>query len=749
MYRNNNLKTSIFNRMRRVLLISVALILSLRISGQTLPANSGEELNFFNEDLSFEERASSLVQQLTLEEKISQMLDTSPAIPRLHIGPYNWWNETLHGVARSKDTVTVFPQAIALAAGFDREALLTMGDICATEARAVHNESNRKGEFGVKYKGLTFWTPNINIFRDPRWGRGQETYGEDPYLTSELGVAIVKGLQGDNPKYLKTSACAKHFAIHSGPESTRHTFDVDVSDYDLWNTYLPAFEALIKESDVSSVMCAYNRYQGEPCCGNKKLMIDILREKWGFTGYVTSDCGAIIDFWETHKTHETEQHAAARAVEMGTDLECGRFWQKNWTYKSLTEAIDKGFIDEEKLNESVTRLFVTRLRLGMFDQKESVPFNNIPYSILNAPEHAEHALKMARQSMVLLKNSGVLPLSRDVKKIAIVGPNADKKKVLLGNYNGIPKEIVTPLVGMTREFGDKSDIIFDAGVGYVKPIEGKSILSVTEKVEDADVIIFVGGISSAFEGEDGDTGEIEGFYRGDRTTIALPKVQTEMMKALKATGKPLIFVNMSGSAMGMEWESENADAIIQAWYGGQSAGTAIADIISGKYNPSGRLPLTFYKNDSDLPDFSDYNMKNRTYRFFEGTPQYEFGFGLSYTTFQYSRLKIKEGASSESPFTVEVDVKNRGRVAGDEVVQLYLTKEDRGEVEPIKTLKEFKRIYLTPGEKRTVSFELTPSELRSYTDLGDKETAVGEYTIHIGGGQPSKSSGSVSKSINF
>jgi len=708
-----------------------------------------EKPPFEDSSLTFEERVDDLVSRLTLKEKVDQMKDVAPAIPRLGIPAYNWWNETLHGVARSKDTVTVFPQAIALAAGFDRQAVLNMGEICATEARAIYNQALRDGENDQRYKGLTFWTPNINIFRDPRWGRGQETYGEDPFLTGQLGMAIVKGLQGDDTKYMKTSACAKHFAVHSGPEPSRHTFDVDVSEYDLWNTYLPAFEDLVVDAKVSSVMCAYNRYQGTPCCGDKKLMVDILRNKWEFTGYVTSDCGAITDFWKNHKTSEDEMHASADAVEMGTDLECGEFWDKHWTYDSLGEAVKNELIDEEKLNTSVKRLFMTRMKLGMFDDKESVSFNSIPYSILNDPEHAAHALKMARQSMVLLKNNGVLPLKKNIKTIAVVGPNADNKKMLLGNYNGIPNEIITALTGIKQKLGDDVEVIYDQGVDYTKLLEGKIIASVSQKVKDAAVIVFVGGISPSLEGEEGEAGGQEGFYKGDRTTIALPKVQTEMMKALKLTGKPLVYINMSGSAMGMEWEAENADAIIQAWYGGQSAGTAIADVLFGDYNPSGRLPITFYKNDADLPDFSDYSMENRTYRYFKGEAQFAFGFGLSYTSFEYNNLKVPEKLSLKQPFTVQVEVENTGEMAGDEVVQIYVSKVGNSEEDAIRTLKEFKRIYLKAGEKKVVSIALNAIDLGGYTEQGEKYTAPGKYIISVGGGQPSERAGFTGKSVQI
>jgi len=715
--------------MKRLLLFLFPLLFSCNHNPAKYP--------FLDERLSFEKRAEDIVSRLILEEKVSQMMENAPAISRLGIPAYNWWNETLHGVARSKDTVTVFPQAIALAANFDRDAVKLMGEICAEEARAIYNQAIKEQKYGERYKGLTFWTPNINIFRDPRWGRGQETYGEDPYLTGQIGMAIVKGLQGDDPKYLKTSSCAKHYAIHSGPESTRHTFDVNVSDYDLWNTYLPAFRDLVVDAKVSSVMCAYNRFRGEPACGNHLLMVDILRNKWGFKGYVTSDCGAVTDFWKTHKVDVDSKSASARAVDKGTDLECGEFWNNQWNYISLTEAVRSGLIDEKKLDESVKRLFLTRMKLGMFDS--NVSFDQIPYTKLNDPAHKEHALKMARQSMVLLKNNGVLPLSKNLKSIAVIGPNADNKEVLLGNYNGIPQELVTVFAGIKRKLVPEIEVIYDQGVNYTQLIENKNIAEVVKKAALADVIIFAGGINSNLEGEEGDAGkeEVEGFYKGDRTTIALPRVQTELMTALKSTGKPVVFVNMSGSAMGMEWEAENVDAILQAWYGGQSAGRAIADVLFGDYNPSGRLPVTFYKNDNDLPDFSDYRMTNRTYRYFTGKPLYEFGYGLSYTRFNYKNLSVPGKAKSDQKIIVSVEVLNRGQVSGEEIVQLYVSGIGIENGEPARSLKGFQRVNINPGEKKVISFEMDVLDMGGYDLHGNKMIRPGRYLISIGGGQPS------------
>jgi beta-glucosidase len=665
------------------------------------------------------------------------MIEQSPAIERLGIPAYNWWNETLHGVARSGDTVTVFPQAIAMAANFDRAAIQKMGEISSDEARAIYNELTQKGKFGVKYKGLTFWTPNINIFRDPRWGRGQETYGEDPYLTGQLGMAIVKGLQGNDPKYLKTSACAKHFAVHSGPETERHTIDINISQSDLWNTYLPAFRDLVVDAKVSSVMCAYNRYSGKPCCGSETLMMQILRKQWGFKGYVTSDCGAINDFWVNHKTEPDAKNAAAKAVINGTDLECGEDWSKLlWSYPMLKDAVKEGLIQESKLDESVKRLYMIRFRLGMFDADEKVPFSKIPYSNLNNPVHKQHALDMARQSIVLLKNNKLLPLSKSIKTIAIIGPNADNKNVQLGNYNGIPQEIITARQGIKNKLGGNVKVIYNAGVNYTKLLDGKSIESVAGEASKADVIIFVGGISPQLEGEEGDAGKVptEGFNGGDRTTIALPNIQTKLMKALKTTGKPVVFVNMSGSAMGMEWEAENVDGILQAWYGGQSAGTAIADVLFGDYNPSGRLPITFYKNDTDLPDFTDYSMANRTYRYFSGKPRFAFGFGLSYSTFRYEKASTEKNVYKSSDIVkLSFSLTNTGKMHGAEVTQVYIKEINAPANRPIKELKGFKKVFLKADETQKVVIELPIKEWSYYNEATQsQEVKTGEYEILLG-----------------
>lgn len=695
-----------------------------------------QEYVFQNSSLPIETRVNDLLSLLTLEEKVLQMMENAPGIERLGIPAYNWWNEALHGVARSSDTVTVFPQAIAMAANFDAEAMERMGSIVSDEARAIYHQTLREGIYGKQYKGLTFWTPNINIFRDPRWGRGQETYGEDPYLTGQLGIAIVRGLQGNHPSYLKTSACAKHFAVHSGPETGRHSFDVSVSDYDLWNTYLPAFRDLVVIAKVTSVMCAYNRFQGAPCCGHENLMINILRDKWNFEGYVTSDCGAINDFWAYHKTHADAKEASAAAVMSGSDLECGEYWNDLWSYRNLADAIKEGLLDEAKLDESVKRLFTIRFKLGMFDPDEIVPYAAIPTEVINHPDHFDHALKMARQSMVLLKNNGVLPLSKSIKRIAVIGPNADSPMVLLGNYNGIPQRIVTPKQGIKDILGDDTEVIYHKGCDYTRPFEDTSGSDAwISTLSNVDAIIFAGGISPFLEGEEGDAGKekLEGFIGGDRTTINLPKVQTALMKQLKQLGKPLIFVNMSSSAMGMLWESQNADAIIQAWYGGQSGGTAIAEVLFGDYNPSGRLPLTFYQSDSDLPHFEDYSMENRTYRYFNGVPLYAFGHGLSYSSFQYSSLKIPSKLNdNKSVIPVKFTIKNTSKTDGSEVVQLYVTNLTKTENVAIKELKHFQRVNLKAGESKTLELELDASLLGYFDDNGQLLAPSGKYEIQIG-----------------
>lgn len=697
---------------------------------------------FRDSNLPVDQRVENLLKQLTVEEKVAMMVHTSPAIERLGIPAYNWWNEALHGVARSSYKTTVFPQAIGMAATFDPAALKLTASMISDEARAIyHKELNEKGATTI-YHGLTFWTPNINIFRDPRWGRGQETYGEDPYLSGLMGSAMVDGLQGDDPRYLKSSACAKHFAVHSGPEHNRHSFNAKVSDYDLWDTYLPAFRTLVKDAGVSSVMCAYNRLDGQPCCASDKLLRAILTNEWGFRGYVVSDCWAVNDFFKYHKSHPDSPTSVADAVNHGTDLECGN------DYPSLIEAMKRGLITEEQIDISVRRILAIQMRLGMFDKPEEVPYASIPYSEVECDEHRAQAEVMARQSMVLLKNN-ILPLNpARMKRVALIGPNADNGETQLGNYNGHPTENITVLGALQREKG--VEIIHAKACEFVAPIKEFDIRSYVEKIKNVDVIIFVGGISARLEGEAGDAGNdmVDGFAGGDRSSIMLPKIQTEIMKELRKTGKPLIFVNMSGSAMAFNWEAENADAVIQAWYGGQAAGSAIMDLIFGRYNPSGRLPLTFYRSESDLPDFEDYSMANRTYRYFDGEVLYPFGYGLSFSKFEYGKMNVPQTMKIGDQLRVSVEVANRGRVAGEEVVQLYVSHRPAIDPAPIAALRAVRRVTLAPGERKVVEFTLSTKEL-SYVDKdGARTMAPGhDMTISIGGRSPGADAAKFGKNV--
>ena len=693
-------------------------------------AQSPSSLPYRDTTLSMAARISDLIGRMTLEEKVSQMMNRSPAIDRLGVPAYNWWNEGLHGVARSGMHATVFPQAIGNAATFDKEALYDMATMISTEARAIHNEYLRQGKRDI-YEGLTFWSPNINIFRDPRWGRGQETYGEDPYLTGQMGMALVKGFQGDDPKYLKITACAKHFAVHSGPESSRHTFDVKVSPYDLNDTYLPAFRTLVVDAKVASVMCAYNAYGGQPCCGNDLLMTDILYNKWKFRGYVTSDCGAIDDFYRGHKTSPDAESASSDAVMHGDDIECGS------SYRSLVAAVKGGLLPESRIDTALSHLLEIRFRLGMFDPPSSVPYDSISMSQVESLPHQEQALRMARESIVLLKNQGnTLPLSKSIHKIAVLGPNADNAVTILGNYNGFPSKSVTILQGIRDKVGDGVQVYYAKGPDYVSdtPAYNPQIL---DSVRDADVIVFVGGISPSLEGEEMPI-KIDGFSGGDRTSIALPRVQTEFMKALQATGKPVVFVMMTGSALSVEWENAHLPAILNAWYGGQSIGTAVADVLFGDYNPAGRLPVTFYRSVDQLPAFTDYKMEGRTYRYFKGDPLYAFGYGLSYTNFRYTNIETVPSVAIGGPVDVSVDVTNTGAREGDEVVELYLRHPGVQGRTPLHALDGFERIHLSPGEKKTVHFTLSSRQLSVVKENGDRVEQPGKLEIYLGGEQPSE-----------
>jgi beta-glucosidase len=676
---------------------------------------------------SFSIRAQDLISQMTLDEKISQLMHNAPPIERLGIPAYNWWNECLHGVARA-GIATVFPQAIGLAATWNVPLIQRVASVIADEARAKHHEAVRQNNY-AQYTGLTMWSPNINIFRDPRWGRGQETYGEDPFLTARLGVAFVQGLQGEDLTYLKVVATAKHFAVHSGPEDIRAQFDVHPSARDLWETYLPAFEALVTEGKVASVMGAYNRLYGEPACASQLLMQTILRDKWGFDGYYVSDCGAVYNIYMFHKTVATAAEAAALAVNVGCDLECGD------TYKALAEAVQQGLVDEATLDRALVRAFTARLRLGMFDDPQTVAYAQIPYAVNDAPEHRALALQVAQESLVLLKNADdFLPLSDTPRKIAVIGPNAHNHDVLLGNYNGTPSQSVTPYEGIKNR-ATHSDVQYVTGCGLFSHDQTEFDQALV-LAQQSDLIIFVGGLSQALEGEEG---QVEGLpeglkTKGDRTTLDLPDAQENLLQALHALGKPIVLVLLNGSAVAINWAQQHVHAILEAWYPGQEGGTAIASALLGDYNPGGKLPVTFYQSVNDLPAFDDYAMRGRTYRYFTGEPLYPFGYGLSYTRFEYRQLVLSASSvSADEHLTVQVDVSNVGERAGDEVVQVYIRAENDGY--PLRQLVAFQRVHLAPHSTQTVSLHISANQLMRVNDDGTRHLASGRFHLSVGGGQ--------------
>ncbi len=853
----------------------------------TTGAMAEEAKPWLDPSASFETRAAALVSQMTLEEKAAQMQNAAPAIERLGVPAYDWWNEGLHGVARAGQA-TVFPQAIGLAATFDVPLMGQVASTISDEARAKHHQFLREGSH-ARYQGLTYWSPNVNIFRDPRWGRGQETYGEDPYLTARMGVAFVQGLQGDDPVYRKLDATAKHLAVHSGPEADRHHFDARPSKRDLYDTYLPAFEALVKEGDVDAVMGAYNRVYGESASASQFLLRDLLRRDWGFKGYVVSDCWAIVDVWKHHRIVESREQAAALAVKNGTELECGQ------EYATLPAAVRQGLISEAEIDAAVTRLFTARMRLGMFDPPERVRWARIPASVNQAPAHDALALKAAQESLVLLKNDGVLPLSRELKRIAVVGPTADDTMALLGNYFGTPAAPVTvlqgirdaakgievryargvdlvegrddpgatPLIeaaflrpsadsperGLRGEYfrtpdlsGTPALVRTDAQIGFrwdrgsptdnllargeaapgqgipsdgfsirwsgqlLPPVtgryrieaaaddgfrlyvDGKRVLdrwtnndrlhadgveldlqagqaydvtleyydaerdaavrlgwrmpgakppfeAALDAARDADVVVFVGGLTGDVEGEEM-TVNYPGFAGGDRTDLRLPATQRALLEALQATGKPVVLVLTSGSALAVDWAQQNLPAILMSWYPGQRGGTAVGQALFGDVNPGGRLPVTFYKAEQAMPAFDDYTMEGRTYRYFRGTPLYPFGHGLSYTRFDYQKLRVDaRRIPADGRLNVQVEVANTGKVAGDEVVQLYVRRMQAEAGDSQQELRGFQRIHLAPGERRTLTFELEAQQaLRSYDeDRGAYAVPAGRYEVRVGG----------------
>ncbi|MDP9047897.1 MAG: glycoside hydrolase family 3 C-terminal domain-containing protein [Bacteroidota bacterium] len=676
-----------------------------------------------------DERVNDLVSKLTLDEKVRQMMNSSPAIPRLKIPAYDWWNEALHGVARS-GVATVFPQAIAFGASFDDKLIHQVSTAISDEARAMYNAA-QADDYHQRFGGLTFWTPNINIFRDPRWGRGQETYGEDPFLTGTIGVAFVKGMQGDDPNHLKVAACAKHFAVHSGPEKLRHTFNAEASPKDLRETYLPAFKALV-DAKVEAVMCAYNRTNNEPCCGSNLLLTDILRDEWGFKGHVVTDCGAIGDFYMGHHVVPGQPEAVALAVKHGVDLNCGD------EYSALVEAVKKGLITEKEIDAALATLLRTRFKLGMFDPKGSSPYDHIPESVINSAEHRQLAKQVALESIVMVKNNGVLPLRNDLPKYYITGPNAANLDALIGNYYGVNPQMTTILEGLASGISHASQMQFKPGI-LLDRANANPIDWTTGDAKASNVTFVAMGINGLLEGEEGES--IASPNAGDRLDYNLPKNQIDFLKRLRAGNKnKIVAIVTGGSPMNLAEVQELADAVLLVWYPGEEGGHAIADIIFGKVSPSGRIPVTFPKSFDQLPPYTDYSMKGRTYRYMTAEPLYPFGFGLSYTSFSYSGIKLSANRVKKNvPVTAEATVTNTGKMEAEEVVELYVTDPQTGN-NPLFSLKGFKRVMLKPGESKTVEFSLTPSVLQSISDEGKAVQPTGDYHIYIGGSLPTKRS---------
>ena len=711
-------------KLNKILTGPALLALSLAAHGQQAPASL-----FRDTKQPLNARLNDLIKQLSLEEKAQQMLDQSPAIPRLGIPAYSWWNEALHGVGRSAPA-TVFPQAIGLGATFDDDLALREATAISDEARAVYNAAIAKNHY-VKYGGLTFWTPNINIFRDPRWGRGQETYGEDPTLTSRLGVAFVKGLQGPDPKYLKVAACAKHYAVHSGPEKLRHEFNAEVSPQDLRETYLPAFKALVKDANVEAVMCAYNATNGEPCCGHEFLLSQGLRKEWGFRGHVVSDCGALDDLYEGHKAVKTKTEAAALALSRGVDLNCGD------TYTKLPEAVRQGLLKETQVDSALAILLRTRFKLGLFDGPNATPYDKLGPEVVNSAAHRALAKEVALKSMVLLKNNGVLPLRNDLGKYYVTGPNATSVEALLGNYYGVNAQMSTVLEGVVGAVQPGSQVEYKPGIlldrNNINPIDWT-----TGDAKTSNAIIVVMGITGLLEGEEGES--IASAHAGDRLDYNLPQNQIDFLKKLRQGSKtPIIAVVTGGSPMNLSEVHELADAVLLTWYPGEEGGNAVADLIFGKVSPSGRLPVTFPKSLDQLPAYENYNMAGRTYRYLTAEPMYPFGYGLSYAKFTYPSLKLASTKIAKNrAVEITATVTNSGKVEGEEVVQLYLTHPPKaGTQTPLFALKNFRRVKLAPGASTTVTFTLTPEMLALVNAQGQTVNAAGPVKVWVGGSLPS------------
>ena len=671
-------------------------------------------------------KAKALVAQMTVEEKASQLKYDAPAIERLGVPAYNWWNEALHGVARA-GTATMFPQPVAMAAMFDEDAMQKIGDVVSTEARAKYNEAVKHGDHDI-YKGLTFWSPNINLFRDPRWGRGQETYSEDPYLTARLGVAYIKGLQGDG-EYLKVAACAKHFAVHSGPEALRHEFDAEVSRKDLWETYLPAFEAAVKEGGVESVMGAYNRTLGEPCCGSDLLMRKILRGKWGFEGHYVSDCWAIADFHNHHHITATAPESAALALKMGCDVNCGN------TYLHLLQALEAGLITENDITAAAERLFTTRFLLGEFD--ENCAYNAIPYETVECPEHLALSEEAARRSVVLLKNDGLLPLNLEkIRTIGVIGPNANDRMALIGNYHGTASRYITVLEGIQDYVGDRARVLYAEGChlyrdrveGLAQP--GDRLAEAQTVAEHSDVVVLVVGLNENLEGEEMHESNAGG--SGDKADLLLPAPQRKLLEVVAGTGKPVVLVNMTGSAMDLRFADAHFSAVVQGWYPGARGGKAIAELLFGKYSPSGKLPVTFYNSADDLPAFTDYAMENRTYRYFKGDVLYPFGFGLT-----YGRTAVTAAAAekAEGGWRVTASLEHSGAAGGD-VVEVYIRDNESKFAVRNHSLCAFKPVSFSGDETETVELFVPDRALEIVDDSGERRVDSRSFTLYVGVSQP-------------
>lgn len=701
----------------------------LILSGAFCSSVSAQQFPYQDPTKPVAERVADLVSRMTLQEKAYQMMNSAPGIERLGLLPFEWWNEALHGVART-GRATVFPQNIGLAATFDENLIKRIGEAISDEAWAKFNVAQRIQNYG-KYSGLTFYAPNINIFRDPRWGRGQETYGEDPYLTSRMGIAYVQGMQGNDPHFLKTAACAKHYVVHSGPEASRHSFDAEPPMKDFMETYTPAFEALVKEGKVQSVMCAYNRTFGKPCCGSSFLLSELLRKRWGFQGYITTDCDAITNFYKYHGAAKDEVEACALAIKSGVDLDCGD------EFRSLPEAVKRGLVTEKEIDQALSKLLTTRFQLGLLDPVNNNPYSKIGEEAIGCKKHIDLAYEAAAKSIVLLQNkNNLLPLKKDIKSIFVTGSYAASQDVLMGNYNGVSDHLTTILEAVVGKVSAGTSVLYREGVEPSATNQNQRNYAFGEG-KYSDVIIGVFGISGVFEGEEGES--TASTTLGDRPDLGLPANQLDFLRKVKErTHKPIVLVLTGGSPVCTPELSEIADAILFVWYPGQEGGRAVADAIFGDVNPSGRLSITFPKSASQLPAFDDYSMVGRTYRYMTQEPLYPFGFGLSYTSFAYNDIKVdKSKIKKGESVTVTAKVMNTGKTDGEEVVQLYVTDVKTSTRAPLYSLDGIKRLKLKSGESQTVSFQVTPHMMELVDENGDRVLESGDFKITIAGSSPS------------